>query len=199
MQNVRILVCRSCLDAPQEQQRAIVVPADPVPIMNARTENWAVAETDYRTAASIMTTDPTTGLPIYTINTLVTQDSQNLTTQPIGSPVGLEQGAVMPFENGTTYRVKLVPLSVYSNGDATVTVTFSIPHGLATNNQISVQGLSNKRADGTYSISVTTATQFTYQTNTILPVGSLITNTMLMVTANVGLPINYDQIPQTGI
>jgi hypothetical protein len=88
---------------------------------------------------------------------------------------------------------------VYSNGDATVAVTFSTPHGLATNDQISVEGLSNNYADGAYSITVTTATQFTYQTNTILPAGSLMTGTMLMVTANIGIPLNYEQIPQTGI
>jgi hypothetical protein len=199
LQNLRILVCRQCLDVPQEQQRAIVVPADPVPIMNARVENWATAETDYRVAASIPTVDPTTGLPVYTINTLVTENGQNLTTQPIGVPVGLSQGAVMPLQNGVAYHVQLSPLSVYSNGDATVAVTFSAPHGLATNDQISVEGLSNNYADGAYSITVTTATQFTYQTNTFLPAGSLMTSTMLMVTANIGIPLNYEQIPQTGI
>lgn len=199
MQNVRILVCRSCLDVPQEQQRAIVVPADPVPIMNARVENWATAETDYRAVASIPTIDPFTGLPVYTINTLVTESGQNLTTQPIGPPVGLAQGAVMPFENGVAYHVPLSPLSVYSNGDAIVAVTFSAPHGLATNDQISVQGLSNNYADGAYSITATTATQFTYQINAPIPAGSLMTATMLMVTAHIGIPLGYEQIPQTGI
>jgi hypothetical protein len=199
MQNVRILVCRQCLDVPQEQQRAIVVPADPVPIMNARVENWSVAETDYRVTTSIPTTDPTTGLPVYTGSMLLTQNGQNLTTQPIGPPVGLDQGAVMPFENGNAYRVRLTPLSVISYGNATVGVTFGTPHGLAPNDQISVEGLSNRYANGSYSITVTTATQFTYQTNTALPGGSLMTDTMLMVTANIGIPRDYDQIPQTGI
>lgn len=36
--NLRILVCRSCTDMPQEQNRAIVITADPIPIVNARPE-----------------------------------------------------------------------------------------------------------------------------------------------------------------
>lgn len=37
--NKRILVCkRTCLDKPQQQLRAIIIPADPVPIKNPRTE-----------------------------------------------------------------------------------------------------------------------------------------------------------------
>lgn len=36
--NLRRLVCRICLDIPQEQLRAIIVPADPVPIIDPRVE-----------------------------------------------------------------------------------------------------------------------------------------------------------------
>lgn len=36
--NIRLLVCAPCYDRPQENLRAIVVPADPVPIKNPRTE-----------------------------------------------------------------------------------------------------------------------------------------------------------------
>lgn len=38
LQNLRILVCRSCTDRPQEQLRSIIIPADPVPVMNPRPE-----------------------------------------------------------------------------------------------------------------------------------------------------------------
>lgn len=38
LQNIRILVCQSCMDTPQEQLRTIVLPPDPVPIFNARPE-----------------------------------------------------------------------------------------------------------------------------------------------------------------
>lgn len=48
LQNLRLLVCRSCEDIPQQQLRAIVLPPDPPPIMNARVEPFDVDETDYR-------------------------------------------------------------------------------------------------------------------------------------------------------
>ncbi len=43
LQNLRILVCRSCLDVPQEQLRTIILPADPVPIRDPRPEHYEIA------------------------------------------------------------------------------------------------------------------------------------------------------------
>ena len=40
LQNLRILVCSACLDDPQPQLRAIIIPPDPVPILNPRPENY---------------------------------------------------------------------------------------------------------------------------------------------------------------
>lgn len=40
LQNLRILVCRSCMDIPQTQLKAIIIPADPLPVMNPRPENY---------------------------------------------------------------------------------------------------------------------------------------------------------------
>jgi len=48
LQNLKILVCETCYDAPQEQLRAIVVPADPTPIVNARVQDFVTAETNTR-------------------------------------------------------------------------------------------------------------------------------------------------------
>ena len=42
LQNLRFLVCPPCYDKPQPNIRTIVIPPDPVPIMNARPENYAV-------------------------------------------------------------------------------------------------------------------------------------------------------------
>ena len=42
LQNLRLLVCAGCLDVPQEQLRAIVLPPDPVPVMNPRPEAYDV-------------------------------------------------------------------------------------------------------------------------------------------------------------
>jgi len=38
--NLRLLVCPTCLDVPQEQQRNLVLPPDPVPIKDPRLENF---------------------------------------------------------------------------------------------------------------------------------------------------------------
>jgi hypothetical protein len=199
MQNVRILVCNECLDDPQEQQRAIVVPADPVPIMQARTQDFRTAETDYQTVTAPPVIDPTTGIPIPVNVTLVTQNGQNLLTQQVGPPTGLDQGAIMPLVGKEHFNVKLNPLSISAIGTDQISVTFPSAHGLVTDAQISVQGLANPDACGFYSITVTTATAFTYQTNTAIPAASLLTSTTNMVTALVGLPYGFDQIPQTGI
>lgn len=199
LQNVRILVCNSCLDVPQEQLRAIVVPADPIPIMQPRVQDFRQAETDYQTVTAAPITDPTTGIPIPVNVTLTTEDGENLLTQQTGVPTGLTQGAVMPLVGKEHFSVKLNPLSVSAVGTDQIAVTFSSPHGLVTDAQISVEGLSNPQACGFYSITVTTATAFTYQTNKVIPAGSLLTGTTNMVTALVGLPYGFTQIPQTGI
>lgn len=38
--NKQILVCQRCIDKPQQQLRAIILPADPVPIRNPRPEYY---------------------------------------------------------------------------------------------------------------------------------------------------------------
>lgn len=44
MINRRILVCSTCLDAPQEQRRTIILPPDPLPIDQPRTEPYLIDE-----------------------------------------------------------------------------------------------------------------------------------------------------------
>jgi hypothetical protein len=45
MINKRLLVCtRTCRDKPQHQLRAIILPADPVPVRNPRTEPFDEVE-----------------------------------------------------------------------------------------------------------------------------------------------------------
>jgi len=196
--NKRILVCKPCYDTPQEQLRAIVLPADPVPIINPRVETWAEAENSYITTSAPTVYDPITGIPVPSDVNVVSEAGQNYTTQVIGAPTGLEQGAVMPLFQKTAYNVNLSPLSVTANGTSIITVTCSKPHGMVTNSQISVEGLANNNANGFYSVTVTTATAFTYQTNSAIPSAALLQGTTNMVTALVGLPYDYDQIPQVG-
>lgn len=197
--NKRILVCNPCNDVPQNQLRSIILPADPTPILNPRVENYANAETNFVATNAPTVTDFWTGIPVPSTTDIVTQDGVNVTTQVLGKPTGLDQNAVMPLLNQTQYRVVLSPLSISSQtGTSTITVTFSSAHGLNTNDQIAVQGLTNNNADGIYSVTVTNPMIFTYQVNSAIPTGGLLQGTTLMVTALVGLPYNYTQIPLTG-
>jgi hypothetical protein len=197
--NKRILVCRSCNDVPQNQLRAIVLPADPVPIMNPRTEPYASDETDYTVTSLNATTNAATGLPVYNPTYLVDENGNNVTTQPIGPPNGLTQAAIMPVQNGITYGVTLPVVSMTANGTTVITVTCSAATGLTTDSQISVQGtILGKATDGFYSVTVNTATQFTYTVAQNVASGSILGSTTLVKTAIVGVPYNYSQIPQTG-
>lgn len=42
--NIRVLVCSSCEDEPQRQLGTVLLPPDPMPIMNARPERYALDE-----------------------------------------------------------------------------------------------------------------------------------------------------------
>lgn len=74
MQNTRQLVCTTCLDRPQDQLRALVVPPDPVPIQNPRTQNYTAASVDERVTQSG--------------DVRVTQDASNRVPQQTGEPPG---------------------------------------------------------------------------------------------------------------
>jgi len=199
LQNTRMLVCNTCYDTPQEQLRAIVIPADPTPIMNARTQDFVAASTDDLTIVAAPVTDPTTGIPIPSTTKITTEGGVDITTQPIGVPVGLQQAAIMPLQEKVAYAVPLSVLSIVANGTATITVTCSSVHNLLDNSQVSVAGTTNKVADGFYSVAYQTATSFTYMTNSAIASGSLLTGTTKVLTTKVGLPYNYAQISQEGV
>lgn len=169
---LNLYVCQNCLDRPQEQLRSIVVPADPIPIYWPLTEPFSYDEGG--------------NSPVY------------------GQPTGLIQDAVQPYNGAIqkAYRVPIQLLSVTSNGSNTITVTCSSPHNLVTadpySNQIAVEGLAVNGADGFYSVTVTGAMSFTYTTYSLIPGGSLLTSTTLMITCYVGLPYNTPTIPQVG-
>jgi len=73
---------------PQQQLRAIVVPADPVPIVQPRTEPFVSDETNYRSLSGQDTTDPTTGLPIPGTTVRITQSNDPRVPQQTGEPSG---------------------------------------------------------------------------------------------------------------
>jgi hypothetical protein len=174
LQNLFILVCDECYDVPQEQLRAITLPADPVPIFYPSVESFQDNETDYRTISTPTALDPITGIPVVLNAYRTTQDCQNRTVRPYGRPVSFSQNAVMPYNGGVqkAYGVPLQLLSVTSNGTATVQVTCSAPHGLQTNDQVSIEGLAFAAANGFYSVTVLGATTFTYMVYGSVPTSS---------------------------
>ena len=90
--NTRLLVCDECLDVPQEQLRAIIIPADPVPISNPRTQNYVRAESDIRMTSGADTVDAKTGIPVPGGDFRITQADQPRTLQETGEgPGGLNQ------------------------------------------------------------------------------------------------------------
>lgn len=197
LQNLWLRVCRQCLDVPQQQLRSINLPADPTPVWQPRVENFEAAENDYRTTLP-GAVDQVTGLPIPSQRRRVTEDGQNLVEQPYGIPTGLEQNAVMPY-SGTVQKhfgVEIPVLSIMANGTGTVYVSCSKPHGLVNNDQISAEGLTVRSACGFYSITMFTATLFTYTVVNNIPTGSLLTPATRLITALVGLPYGFESIPQ---
>lgn len=85
LQNTRLLVCRSCEDAPNPQLRTITLPADPVPIMNPRPENFVAAEANYRFTQG-NTVDPITGIPVI-------GGDMRITNEDSYSPLEVDVGA----------------------------------------------------------------------------------------------------------
>jgi hypothetical protein len=82
--NKRILVCEICLDVPQEQLRAIIVPADPVPIMNRVLK---ITQKQKRITLQLLSrpTYAQTGIPVPQGSALTTVDGTNIIAQPVAS------------------------------------------------------------------------------------------------------------------
>lgn len=88
LQNTRVLVCRTCNDDQQQQLRAIVIPADPVPIQNPRVQDFVAASTTRRTTSGQDTVDFWTGIPIPGNDGRITQNDDTRVTQQTGAPSG---------------------------------------------------------------------------------------------------------------
>lgn len=198
--NTRLLVCPLCLDNPQEQQRAIVLPADPIRVMQPRIENFDTDSTNYHTASRPTTLDPKTGIPVPGTTTFLTPAGDNRSQQPIGLPAGIDPNAVMPFSQQIVYRTQLSVTSLVSNGTDRITITCSSAHNLTVGSQILVEGALAPAANGAFSIlSSPTATMLTYQTNIAVLASGLLTGSTLVLTATIGVPRGFSQIPQTGV
>ena len=98
--NLRILVCSQCQDDPQPQLKPRIIPPDPVPIENARVEQYKSDEVDIRVTSGQNATDFWTGLPVTLGDERITQDYRPRQTQITGEPPeGLNQ------KPGTNFQV----------------------------------------------------------------------------------------------
>ena len=66
LQNTFMLVCRDCLDIPNPQTRTIVIPPDPLPVLNPRIEAYAQEIASYLSTEDddVLTTED--GYPLIT-------------------------------------------------------------------------------------------------------------------------------------
>lgn len=117
---------------------------------------------------------------------------------PYGQPVGLEQAAVMPLFGTKHYAVPLQVLSVTADGTNVAVVTCSAPHGLVTNDQVAIEGLTARNATGFFSVTVLNPMTLSYAAFSNIAAGALLTTTSKILTALVGLPRGYTTIPQVG-
>lgn len=70
--NTHYLFCQRCLDTPQPQLKARIIPADPRPKLNARVEPFAVDydRNDFTNIAGVLTLTSLQGYPISTLGLL---------------------------------------------------------------------------------------------------------------------------------
>ena len=194
--NKRLLVCNTCYDTPQEQLRAIIIPADPVPIVNPRVEPYAWDEIDRRQVSGYNTTSPTTGIPVQLGPTRVTTKDDEATedkrvTQQTGeAPYGTNQ---MPGTdpNAVTYRTIV---NVANNGIGIVRVTVSVTSGFITGQRIIIGDVVGVDINGKWTITVINQTQFDLQNSSFT--GSYVSGGYVI--NDPSLPYGFTEIPKTG-
>lgn len=81
--NKRLLVCHQCLDNMQPQLRAIILPPDPVPILNPRPERFEEYEVDRRVTIN-NTVNLKTGIPVYGGDTRTLMNDSTRVVQQTG-------------------------------------------------------------------------------------------------------------------
>lgn len=77
LQNLRILVCDICLDIPQPQLRTIILPPDPVPVMNARPENYRAEVPSYISTLTGIHLVTTGGINMVTVSKITPTPDPN--------------------------------------------------------------------------------------------------------------------------
>ena len=84
--NLNILVCNTCYDTPQENIRAITLPADPTPIQFPSVQDFVAASSMDRVTSGQNTVNAKTGLPVPGGNTRITQADKTRVVQQTGEP-----------------------------------------------------------------------------------------------------------------
>lgn len=192
LQNIRLLVCNSCYDEPQSQLRAIVVPADPVPIVNPRIQDFVQAEMTYQTTSGQNTIDPTTGIPIPGGDVIVTQNNYQYVTQVTGAPNGSLNDLPGTDPNAVTYRNIS---NAVNNGTGGIRLTLDTTNGMITGQNVivaNVGGVTN--ANGNFTITVVTSTRIDLDGSTFA--GSYTSGGYVI--NNPSLPYGFDEVPETG-
>lgn len=197
LQNLRLLVCNTCYDAPQEQLRAIVVPADPMPIVQPRVQDFVTAETNTRVTSGLNTVDQRTGLPIQGGNTRVTslnnvETSNQRTTQQTGEPPGGSNQKPGTDPNAVTYRTVT---GAINNGSGLIRLTVATTNGMITGQYVTVQDVGGvSAANANWTITVIDSTNVDLQ-------GSVFAGTYTSggyLINNPSLPYNFTEVPKTG-
>lgn len=190
--NKKQLVCRRCNDIPNTQLRAIVLPADPLPIMNPRVQDYQAASTDYRTTSGQNTVDPVTGIPIPGNTMRITENDEYRVTQQTGGAPGSKNTLPGTDPNAITYRIIS---NAASNGSGLIRLTVNTTSGMITDQQVTVADVvGTTEANGNWTITVIDLT-------TIDLVGSAFANLYVSggyVVNNPALPYNNTEIPKTG-
>jgi len=195
--NKRILVCNTCYDEPQQQLRAIIIPADPVPIVNPRVEPYAWDEIDRRQVSGNNTVNTQTGIPVQRGDTRVTTidtdvpDQTRVTQQTGEAPYGTNQ---LPGTdpNAVTYRTVT---GAANNGIGLIRLTIATTNGMITGQNVTVQDVSGvSSANGNWRITVMNTTQIDLQ-------GSVFSGAYTSggyVINNPSLPYGFTEVPKTG-
>lgn len=195
--NKRILVCDTCYDTPQNQLRAIILPADPVPIVNPRTEPYAWDSTDIRQVSGYNTIDPKTGLPVPRGDARVTTENSAPTpdkrvTQQTGEPPNGTNQLPGTDPNAVTYRNIT---NAFNNGSGAVRLTVTTTNGLISGQQVTVREVGGiPGANGDWTIDVISANTLDLRGTTFsggYTSGGYVIN-------NPSLPRGFDEVPRTG-
>lgn len=195
--NKRILVCDTCYDEPQNQLRAIVLPADPVPIVQPRVEPYAWDEIDRRQISGYNTVDQATGIPVPGGDVRVTSlddlptDDHRVTQQTGEAPGGTNQ---LPGTdpNAVTYRTIT---NVSNNGIGAIRVTLNLTNGMITGQKVIVREVEGvTAANGSWYITVINSNQIDLQNSVF--VGSYTSGGYVI--NDPSLPYGFNEIPRTG-